>query len=201
MHPDLVDKVTMDQLDGGFSYQFDSEFFGGTAWTTILTGQFSGGEAATGSGSMALDFAASSSLGISQPNEPVTGSLTVNYDLGSDPQTIELNTTAASSQLQAFDYNYQRFADGHGSFVFELVNPAGDVLKTTVQFLADGSGKATVVATLVSGASGSLVECWDPSACVDYLDDPFNVTRQCGVLGRMCRLATPACVPAGPDGS
>ncbi|MHB8420581.1 MAG: hypothetical protein ACYDCL_21110 [Myxococcales bacterium] len=199
-HPGFDIQVSMVEADGGFGYELDEGPSASKVFTPLLTGSFSGGEAATGAGTLSLDFATAWSLGIAKPTDP-HGPLVVDYDLGSDPETIDLTLTQAGLSLQAFRYQYALWRDGHGRFVFQFQDPAGDVVLSTVDFLGDGSGEATTTGTLASGATATVAECWDASACLSYLNDPQNFTKQPGcAAGSPCDFGDAGACPPIPDG-
>jgi hypothetical protein len=177
-HSGFRDMITMQQVDGGYSYDFEIQPDGASDWTPIITGQFNGGTAATGSGEIILHFDNAAALGINKPTDP-TQPFDVSYDLGANPQTIDLSLAGAGLQLLAADYSYQLYADGHGEFAFEIIEN-GDTATWTVDFQASGAGEGTAVFQLASGGSVQIVECWDATACLDYVDDPGNYTKQPG---------------------
>jgi hypothetical protein len=200
-HPGFQTQVTMSEVDAGFTYELEEGPTGSATFTPLITGGFSGGEAADGGGSLTLDFNAAWTLGIADPTDP-HGPLSVSYDLGSNPETIGVTLTQAGLSLQAFSYQWSRWTDGHGSFLFELQDPEGDVLTWKVSFLGDGSGSAIATGTSTSGASVTVTECWDSSACISYLNDPGNFSHQatCPANGPCDIGSSSACPAAIPDG-
>jgi hypothetical protein len=199
-HPGFETQVSMTEVDGGFTYDLDEGPKSTGDFSPLLTGSFSGGEAATGSGSLSLDFQTAWTLGIEASTDP-HGPMTVDYDLGSDPQSIDLSLADAGLSLQAFDYHWLHASGGDGKFSFLWQDASGDVLTWTVTFHGDGSGVASATGTTSAGASVTVTECWDSSACVDYLQDPGNFTRapECAA-NSPCTIGSPSACPTFPDG-
>jgi hypothetical protein len=177
-----------------FGFVLAERRIGDPNWTDLIDGRFVGAEASQGSGGFAMHFGAARALGINKPTDPM-GDLQVSYNLGTQPQIIglDLQDAAITDPLPPFAYQFESDADGGGTFAFAWYNAdAGTELFATANFRADGSGGG-------SYAEGGLQidECWDATACMDYLTVP-GVFRSCGTQLTACMGApNPASCPPG----
>jgi hypothetical protein len=161
----------------------------------ILEGEFFSPQARNGIGRIAFHFEYSWTLGINGPTDPHTPML-IFYDLAGDPHTISLDLTGgAGLGLPSFDYGWAGYADGHGRFDYALPDAkSGCTLELTTFFTAAGAGHDVVRASCPLGLFGDVHQCWDASACLTYVDDPFAFTPQCLGL-KPCLLGNPASCP------
>jgi hypothetical protein len=162
----------------------------GTPWRWIYTiaandlpfleGEFFGAAAKNGIGRMTLHFENAWTLGINKPTDPKTP-MKIFYDLSTDPKTISLDLTSGIGfGLASFDYGWAGYADGHGRFDYAIPQSNGCLLEVTANFTAKASGRLTYRALCPLGlVYGDIVQCFDISACLTYVNDPFAFTAQC----------------------
>jgi hypothetical protein len=165
----------------------------------ILEGEFFGAQATNGIGRMTLHFENSTRLGIEQPGDPALP-MRIFYDRSGDPRTVSLDLTAGVNAfgLISFDYGFTEYQDGHGQFDYAFPDPkSGCTIEVTTFFNAQGAGRDVFRARCgILGVLGDVKQCWDPSGCLTFVDDPFALTPACGGL-KPCLLGNPASCPAG----
>jgi hypothetical protein len=146
----------------------------------ILEGEFFGAQARSGVGRMTLHFESSAALGINKASDP-TSPARVFYDLSGDPRTVSLDLSAGLGLgLLRFDYGYAGYADGHGRFDYAIPDPKnGCTLEVTTFFTPQGAGHLAYRARCGTLVFGDVKQCWDVSACLTYVNDPFALTQQC----------------------
>jgi hypothetical protein len=164
----------------------------------ILEGEIFGAQARSGIGRMALHFENSTALRINKPDDPVVPAH-IFYDLSADPRTISLDLSAGLGfGLARFDYGFAGYADGHGRFDYAFPDPkSGCTIEVTTWFTAQGAGRLAYRARCGPGGIlviGDIRQCWDQSACLTYVDDPFAFTPQCNGV-KPCLLGNPASCP------
>ena len=161
----------------------------------IIEGEFFGAQARDGTGRIVLHFENSWALAINQPNDPHSP-MRVFYDLSGDPRTVSLDLTAAAGfGLARFDYGWAGYADGHGRFDYAIPQSNGCTLQVSANFTAPGAGKLTFRALCPLGlVYGDITQCWDVSACITWVDDPFGFTAQCNGI-KNCVLGSAASCP------
>ncbi|HUK66767.1 MAG TPA: hypothetical protein VLV17_08050, partial [Anaeromyxobacteraceae bacterium] len=155
-HPGKQDRVRMSRsVDASglpdYTYYFEAEPTGsGDAYTDLLDGEFSGSTAELGKGTFTLHFDALRTLGMDDnPATDPTGPLVATYDRTGDPRLIGLDVQNGTT-LAEFNYAYQGFANGNGSFSYKFVDGSGDSFVVVASFDAAGEGKASVSVTLSS---------------------------------------------------
>lgn len=165
------------------------------AFLPILEGEFFGAQAKNGIGRMTLHFENSHAVGIDKPTDPQSPAR-IFYDLSGDPRTVSLDLTAGLGLgLQSFDYGYAGYADGHGRFDYAVPDAkSGCTFEVTTFFTAKGSGRDVYRARCGTFTVGDIRQCWDVSACLTYVDDPFAFTAQCNGL-KPCLLGNAASCP------
>ena len=147
----------------------------------ILEGEFFGAQAKNGIGRLTMHFENMVALGINKPADP-TAAMRIFYDLASDPHTISLDTTASNGfGLARFDYGWAGYADGHGRFDYAIPDKNGTcTVEITAFFTAQGAGRDVFRARCPNNlVIGDIQQCWDKSACLTYVNDPFAFTTQC----------------------
>jgi len=160
----------------------------------ILEGEFFGAQAKNGIGRITLHFENSWALSINQPGDPQAPA-SVFYDLSGDPRTVSLDLTAGQGlALLRFDYSYAGYADGHGRFDYALPAQNGCTLEIATFFTAAGAGRDLFRARCGLSVYGDIQQCWDVSACLTYVNDPFAWTSQCNGVAP-CLLGNPAACP------
>lgn len=167
------------------------------AFVPILEGEFFGAQARNGIGRITLHFENAWALGINQPSDPHFPAR-IFYDLSGDPRTLSLDLTAGVGLgLQRFDYGYAGYADGHGRFDYAFPDPKSScTIEVTTFFTAAGAGRDVYRARCPGGTViGDIQQCWDVSACLTYVNDPFAFTAQCGGV-KPCLLGDAASCPA-----
>jgi hypothetical protein len=168
-------------------------------WLPIIEGEFFGAQARDGIGRMVIHFENSSTLAINQPNDPKFPGRFY-YDLSGDPRTISLDLTdnPLGFGLVGFDYFWAGYLDGHGRFDYALPpDRNGCRMEITAWFTAAGAGKGSLHIHCPLFVDGFINLCWDQSACITYLDDPFSVMPACGGA-KPCKLGNVASCPALP---
>ncbi|MFL5311846.1 MAG: hypothetical protein ACJ79H_15530 [Myxococcales bacterium] len=171
---------------------------GGGAFQEILYAYFVGADARSGQGVIAVNFDASRALQINGPNDP-TGVMMIHYDLGSAARTIRIELGATGLGLSQFSYFFSGNADGSGHFDYLFPDAQGNRWSLATGFTSSGAGTATLNVRTPLGATGTLDECWDATACLTYVVDPLSITPACGVVpAPLCVLGTPASCPTVP---
>src|SRR4051812_22790416 len=167
------------------------------AFLPILEGELFGPQARTGVGRLTLHFENAVTLGVAKPTDP-TLPIRIYYDLGGDPHTVSLDLTAASGfGLIRFDYAFAGYADGHGRFDYAVPDPkSGCTIEITTWFNAQGAGRDVFRALCGNTVLGDVQQCWDVSACLTYVNDPFAFTASCNGL-QPCLLGNASLCPAG----
>ena len=169
------------------------------AYLPILEGEFFGAQASNGVGRMTLHFENSTSLGMNNPGDP-NFPARIHYDLSGDPRTISLDLTAGVNAfgLISFDYFWAGYADGHGELDFAVPDPkSGCTIEVSTFFNAQGAGRDVFRARCGAlGTFGDVKQCWDPTGCLTFVDDPFAFTQACGGL-KPCLLGSATQCPAG----
>jgi hypothetical protein len=164
----------------------------------IVEGEFFGAQGSRGAGRVTLHFENSWTLQINKLTDPQFPAR-IYYDLTSNPRTISLDLTAGNGfGLVGFDYGYAGYTDGHTRFDYALPQSNGCLLEVSASFTAQGAGKLTYRALCPLGLIyGDVTQCFDVSACMTYVNDPFAFTAQC--LGvKPCILGNPASCPPLP---
>jgi len=147
----------------------------------VLYAYFVGSEARTGQGVIAINFDNSRALQINGPTDP-TGVMMIHYDLGS-PRTIRIELGATGLGLSQFSYFFSGNPDGSGHFDYLFSDASGNRFSLQTAFTATGAGKAHMsVRVAASGATGTLDECWDATACLTYVLDPLSITPICSAI-------------------
>jgi hypothetical protein len=167
------------------------------AFLPVLEGEFFTAQARNGIGRITFHFENSWALGINQSIPPDPQSpMRVFYDLSGDPRTISLDLTGgAGLGLPSFDYGWAGYADGHGRFDYAVPDPkSGCTLELTTFFTAAGAGHDVVRASCGLSIFGDVLQCWDASACLTYVNDPFAFTPQCNGV-KPCILGNPLSCP------
>ncbi|HZR07998.1 MAG TPA: hypothetical protein VFA79_05400 [Myxococcales bacterium] len=203
-HPGVTIQVTMfRELDATrtpwrFVYTISAARLPG-AYLPILEGEFFGAQASHGIGRLTLHFENSTALAMNKPGDPALP-MRIFYDLSSEPHTISLDLTAGVNAfgLISFDYGFTEYADGHGQFDYAFPDPkTGCTIEVTTFFNAQGAGRDTFRANCgVLGVFGDVKQCWDPSGCLTFVDDPFALTPACNSL-KPCSLGDPSQCPTG----
>jgi hypothetical protein len=202
-HPGVRNLITMDRTpspiaaDVEFVYQLSGSLDGG-AWLPVLSGDFFGSEASHGTGKLTLDFHATRQLGTNGPNDP-DGPLIVNYALGSEPRTIdlELDSNAGFGLTAKFNYHWAGYLDGRAIFDFTFTDPtSGNVFTVDASFNAKGEGRATLTGTTPSNFSASATECFDGTSCITWASDQYAILSECNGV-RPCNLGSQSACPAG----
>jgi hypothetical protein len=169
----------------------------GAAFLPVLEGEFFGAEARNGVGRLVIHFENSRKLGIAAPDDP-TYPARLYYDLSGDPRTVSFDMTdnPYGFGLVGFDYFWAGYLDGHGRFDYALPpDKNGCRGEVTTWFTAAGAGKLKLHVRCGSFDAGDVIQCWDQSACLAYVDDPFAFTPAC--LGvKPCKLGK---ISACPD--
>jgi hypothetical protein len=178
-----------------FTYAFEARVTGGGAWTTVLAGAFEGASASRGKGTLLLDFDALWTLGMADANTP-RGGMGVEYDRSGDPVTIGLLLDQDGFGLEQFGYRFEGHSDRSGTFTYAFRNDRGDLFIVTAAFDAAGQGRAAVGFRTAGGATGGFRECWDPGACLVYVDDPAAIS--CGGAAP-CSFGEVTACPAVPS--
>jgi hypothetical protein len=163
-----------------WSFAIDARRDGGPFFE-ILYAYFVGANARTGQGVIAIDFDSSRTLRIGGPTDPA-GVMMVHYDLGAPARTIRIELGATGLGLSQFSYFFSGKADGSGHFDYLFPDASGNRFSVQTAFTAAGSGKAHMSVRAASGATGTLDECWDTTACLTYVLDPLNITPVCQAL-------------------
>lgn len=179
-----------------FFYAFDARVAAGDgAWTTVLAGSFAGASASRGTGTLGLDFDALWTLGMADADTP-RGRMGVEYDRSGTPVTIGLLLEQDGFGLAQFGYQFEGQPDGSGRFTYAFRNADGDLLVVTASFDAASAGRAAVGFRTALGITGGFRECWDPTACLVYVDDP--VAFSCGGSAP-CSFGEVSACPAVPS--
>jgi len=169
------------------------------AYLPILEGEFFGAQASNGIGRLTLHFENSTSLRMSNPGDP-NFPARIHYDLSGDPRTISLDLTAGMNAfgLISFDYFWAGYADGHGELDFAVPDPkSGCTIEVNTFFNAQSAGRDVFRARCgVLGIFGDVKQCWDPTGCLTFVNDPFAFTPVCGIL-KPCLLGSETQCPAG----
>jgi hypothetical protein len=203
-HPGVTIQVTMfRELDATrtpwrFVYTISAARLPG-AYLPILEGEFFGAQASHGIGRLTLHFENSTALAMNKPGDPALP-MRIFYDLSSEPHTISLDLTAGVNAfgLISFDYGFTEYSDGHGQFDYAFPDPkTGCTIEVTTFFNAQGAGRDIFRANCgLLGVLGDVKQCWDPTGCLTFVDDPFALTPACGTL-KPCTLGNPAQCPTG----
>jgi hypothetical protein len=162
----------------------------------ILEGEFYGAQARDGVGRLVIHFENSWKLGIANPGDP-TLPARFYYDLSGDPRTLSVDMTdnPLGFGLVGFDYFYAGYLDGHGRFDFALPpDSRGCRSEISTWFTAGGAGKATLHVHCGPFSVGDVIQCFDQSACLTYVEDPFAFTPSCGGT-KPCKLGNIASCP------
>lgn len=172
-------------------YRFEGRVVGTPTFEPVILGTFEGASARRGSGRVILDFEAMWHVQINDPGTP-HGRMEIVYDRASDPVTIDLVLTQQGFRVEDFNYGYAGYRDGRGRFDYRFRNTTtNDVLTVVTGYDPAGAGRARVTFTSGAGATGIFDECWAPSACLTWLDDPSGFI--CGSVD-CTRGALAACV-------
>ena len=164
----------------------------------IVEGEFFGAQGSRGAGRVTLHFENSWTLNINKATDPQFPAR-IYYDLTGNPRTISLDLTSGQGfGLVGFDYGYAGYADGHGRFDYAIPQSNGCLLSVSAWFTAQATGKLIFRASCPLGlVYGDIVECFDQSACITYVNDPFAFVSQCNGV-KPCLLGSAASCPALP---
>jgi hypothetical protein len=160
---------------------------GNTGFLELMYAYFVGADARTGQGVIAINFDNSRALQVNAPNDP-TGIMMIHYDLTSPARTVRVELGATGLGLSQFSYFFSGNADGSGHFDYFFLEPAtANRFSLQTAFTAAGAGRAHMQVRTAAGATGSLDECWDATACLSYLVDPLSITPICtGIVPGLC---------------
>jgi hypothetical protein len=181
-HPGHEIQVVIDRSWGAngtptYDYRFEARRTGETTFTPLIVGSFVGATASRGDGDVTLYFDRFWSIGVNDAGTP-HGTMAIAYRRASDPVTTDLILNAGTEGgfgAVSFGYGYAGWASGVGAFDYKVVNAVGDQLVVATGYDAAGAGRLRVTFTRASdGATGSFDQCWDVSACLVYVYDPFN---------------------------
>ena len=150
---------------------------GGGPFLEILYAYFVGAEARSGQGVITINFDNSRALQIAGPTDP-PGTMSIHYDLSGDPRMLQIDLGATGLGLSQFSYFFAGFSNGSGRFDY-LFPDAGNRFALQTSFTSTGAGKATLNVRTSGGATGTLNECWDSTACLTYLVDPLSIIPIC----------------------
>ena len=205
-HAGREDRVTITRRDQGcvpggpvcWVFVLAARVKGQGAFQPILEAQFQGASAGQGDGSLAIHFDTIWALGMNDPPDPQKpgdtgtphGEMGIAYSRSGDPRTTELSFQQPGFSLPQFDYAWQGWADGHGRFVYRLIDANGNVLTIDARYDDAGRGRADVTVLTPGGFTAGFSECWNQAACVQWVDDPFNFTNICGLLPVSCVLGS-----------
>jgi hypothetical protein len=157
-------------------YRFEARRVGEPTFEPILVGTFTGASSARGSGTVMLDFAAIRRAGVEDGDTPAGGAIVIQYDRASDPTTIALEVSAGAFGVVQFRYAFEGYRDGGGAFLYRF-EQGGNVFTVATGYDAAGAGRAAVIYDPAGiPPPGSFRQCWNPSACLTYVDDPANYT-------------------------
>lgn len=203
-HPGVQDRALMTRElnpDGSvyqYRYVIEASRPPGAA-LPILEGTFYGAQARNGAGKVVIHFENSQALGIARPSDP-REAMFINYDFTSDPKTLELDLgvgAAGGFGLPAFNYGYASYADGHGRFDYGAPDGKGNVLTSQTSFTRTSAGRALIVVTHPPFFEDRIVECWDDTVSLTYIDDPGGILPQCNRVAP-CVLGDVKSCPALP---
>ena len=159
---------------------------GNTGFLELIYAYFIGANARTGQGVIAINFDNSRTLQMNGPNDP-SDIMMIHYDLGSAARTIRVELGATGLGLSQFSYFFSGNPDGSGHFDYLFPDAQGNRFSLETAFTATGAGKAHMQVRTAGGATGTLDECWDATACLTYLVDPLSITPICtGILPGLC---------------
>jgi hypothetical protein len=183
--------------DQPWSFAIDARR-GSGPFLEILYAYFVGADARTGQGVIAINFDNSRALQIDEPNDP-TGVMMIHYDLSSATRTIRIELGATGLGLSQFSYFFAGNSDGSGHFDYLFPDAQGNRWALQTGFTSAGAGKATLNVRTPLGATGTLTECWDPTACLTYVQDPLSIVPTCGAIpAPLCVLGNSATCPNVP---
>jgi hypothetical protein len=166
--------------DQPWSFAIDASR-GGGPYLEVLYAYFIGSDAHTGLGEITINFDNARTLQINGPTDP-PGTMLIHYDFSGDPRTVQIDLGATGLGLSQFDYFYAGFANGAGRFDYLFPDAQGNLFSLQTSFTSAGAGKAHVFVRTAGGATGTLDECWDTSACLTYVLDPLSVTPICSAF-------------------
>lgn len=174
-----------------YGYAFQARPRGTSAWTTVLEGSFAGASATRGRGGLALHFDLLRALDMADPDAPA-GTLSASYDRTVEPRRVSIDVAQPGSGLLGFVYAYAGYADGRGQFKYTFRDGAGNRAEVSAGFDGAGRGRAVTTWFPAGGGQGGFEQCWDASACLTWVADPFNLS--CGAAP--CSFGTDAaCAP------
>jgi len=163
-----------------WSFAIDARRDGGP-FLEILYAYFVGAEARSGQGVIAINFDDTRALQINGPTDP-TGVMMVHYDLGGPARTVRIELGATGLGLSQFSYFYSGNPDGSGHFDYLFPDAQGNRFSLQTAFTAAGAGRAHMAVRTSSGATGTIDQCWDATACLTYLVDPLSITPICAAI-------------------
>ncbi len=208
-HPGVLIKVVMvrelDQTRTPWRWIYSIAAFGPPAsgYLPILEGEFFGAQARNGIGRITFHFENTTTLGINDPKNPNPPNFPARfyYDLSGDPRTISVDLTLGVNAfgLVAFDYFFAGYVDGHGRFDFSIPDPNSTCyVDISTFFNSQGAGRDVFHLRCGSTLSSDVNQCWDPSGCLTFIDDPFAFTPICGLLNlKPCLLGDSSICPPG----
>ena len=165
----------------------------------LLEGTFFGAQAKNGAGKLVIRFENAQTLGTAKPTDPQQA-MFINYDFTSDPKTLELDlglNAAGGFGLPAFNYGYASYADGHGRFDYGAPDGKGNIFTAKTSFTRTAAGRALIDVTHPPFFEDKIVECWDDTASLTYINDPGGLLPQCNRVAP-CVLGDAAGCPSIP---
>jgi hypothetical protein len=199
-HTGFEDLITLTRQTSGcasdvsvcYDFALQARPKGQGPFTSILVAHFQGGSAEHGHGSLDVDFKAMQDLGMNDADSP-GGTMTITYSRTGDPRSIDLQLHQPTAKLAEFDYQWRRYTDGHGSFLYQFADIGGNTVTVNTRFDAAGEGRADVDVRLASnGTHVGYSECWNSRACVSWVDDALNFTGLCPVpRPQWCTVSPP----------
>jgi hypothetical protein len=179
-----------------YSFEARAKAVGGP-FTPLLSGAFVGPSARQGLGSVRLDFDAIRAQGLADPTtDPPTGLMSVQYDRAVEPRSVQLSLAQSPGfGLVQFDYSFLGWLDGRGRFAYAFAQ-GGDRVTFAAAFDGAGAGRGEATFTSALGATGSFRQCWDPAACLIWVDDPAGYSCGGGTCSGGAETACPVVPPA-----
>lgn len=180
-----------------FTYELQARVVDAAApWTTLVKGEFRGGVASQGTGTLTLDLDVLARLGLTGRGAPQQGLVVVEYDRSASPVRIALTLDEDGFGLTRFAYRFSGSANRTGTFAYAVRNSGGDLFVVDAAFDGAGRGRATVDLRSAGGFAARYAQCWGVDACTVWVDDPLDLSGACG--GPPCTAGSPASCAATP---
>jgi hypothetical protein len=190
-----------------FTYRLQTQNAGAaTGWLVFVSGSFdAAGGVKEGTGQVTADFDTLAAGGFAlDPDAAKLASLAIayqNFDRAGSPTEVSMTINGvpdATGAATTLSIVYEILSDRSGEMAFTLTGnliagPATEVVQVNSQWLASGTGEATLLVASGDGAGLRQTECWDSAFSATFNAKPWAAAENLGTAD-----ACPVLPPLAP---